>query len=212
MRKVATLVVVLAGYLGLGVTAQASTYHLSGPLVDRHGPSGNDTGYRGPRFEVTPWGSSSDTYVCPTGTDVSNWVAVPALPGSVGRSFAPFSYGDRGTEPTNEITIHVTNWSLAATVDLSAVISCTTAPSEFPYPPPPIPGCHRRPGRNCIPRSRLASTRHIGTASSKDTPPAQRSTPSWSAPRSAGARHIQGVRQTVRRRTLSSSRCATAWT
>ena len=100
---------------------------------------------------MTPWGSSSDTYVCPTGTDVSNWVVVAALPGSVGRSFAPFSYGDRGTEPTNEITIHVTNWSLAATVDLSAVISCTTAPSEFPYPPRPIPGCHRRPGRNCIP-------------------------------------------------------------
>ena len=36
----------------------------------------------------------------------------------------------------------MTNWSLAATVDLSAVISCTNAPREFPYPPPPIPGCH----------------------------------------------------------------------
>ena len=44
MRKVATLVVVLAGCLGLGVTAQASTYHLSGPLVDRHGPRATTPG------------------------------------------------------------------------------------------------------------------------------------------------------------------------
>jgi hypothetical protein len=151
MRKTAISLVAVLGCIGFGSVARASTYHLSGPLVQRQGTSGSDTGYRGPRFEVTRWGSSTDTYVCPSGTSVSNWTVVAALKDSVGRSYAPFSYGDRGTEPTNEITIHVTNWSLAATVDLSAVISCTNAPAEFPYPPLPIPGCHTRPGRNCIP-------------------------------------------------------------
>ena len=131
--------------------ARANTYNLSGPLVERQGASGSDVGYRGPRFEVTRWGSSTDTYVCPGHTFVSNWIVVAAFRDSVGRSFAPFSHADHSDQAVNDITIHVTNWSLGATVDLHAVVSCTNRTAEFPFPPPLIPGCHRRPGRDCRP-------------------------------------------------------------
>lgn len=141
------LVATLLGLIGFGSIARASVYELSGPLVQRQGKASTDVGFRGPRFEVTAWGTSVDTYACPAGYSVSNWVVVPALRDTVGRSFASWHTGSG-----NQITLHVTSSTLAATEDLTAVVSCATYPwDEFPYPPDPIPGCHSRPGRSCIP-------------------------------------------------------------
>jgi hypothetical protein len=111
--------------------ARANEYKLSGPIVQRPGMSGNDFGYRGPQFKVTPWGTSSDTYVCPSGQSISNWVVVGDVADSVDRAFSAMSTG-----AGNQINISVTDWSLS-TVYLRLAGSCTTAPGEFPYPPHP---------------------------------------------------------------------------
>jgi hypothetical protein len=125
--------VALIGCMSFSSIAGANTYQLSGPIVQRPAPTpGNfDYGYRGPRFIVTGGGHTSvDTYVCPSGQSISNWVVVGDVPDSVDRDFTAWSTGSG-----NQINVHVTDWSWT-TVTLRLAGSCTTAPLEFPYPPP----------------------------------------------------------------------------
>jgi hypothetical protein len=130
------LVVALVSCVGLASIARANTYKLSGSLVQRQAPSGNfDYGYRGPQFNVSFLGTSSDTYVCPViptigPSSVSNWVVVGDIADSADRDFSASSTGSG-----HQINIDVVDWSLK-TVYLRAAISCTTSPSEFPYNPP----------------------------------------------------------------------------
>jgi hypothetical protein len=126
----AVAVLALAAFASVG---RAATYHLSGPIVQRAAPTpGNfDFGYRGPRFLVTRGGhSSSDTYVCPSGQSLSNWVVVGDTADSADRDFDASSSGSG-----NQFNIFVINWSPYATVYLRLAASCTTAPNEFPYDP-----------------------------------------------------------------------------
>jgi hypothetical protein len=126
---VAVVVAVLSCAV-FGSMARANEYRLSGPIVQRPGLSGNDFGYRGPQFKVTPWGTSSDRYDCPSGQSISNWVVVGDVADSVDRAFSAMSTG-----VGNQVKVNVTDWSLS-TVYLRLAGSCTTAPGEFPYPPP----------------------------------------------------------------------------
>jgi hypothetical protein len=118
--------------VGFVPSAAATVIKLSGPIVQRPGsvPGNFDFGYRGPQTKVTPWGTSSNTYVCPTAQSISNWVVVADTADSANRWFDAGSSGSG-----NQIHISVTDWSLTATVHLRAAVSCTTAPNLFPYDP-----------------------------------------------------------------------------
>lgn len=67
----------------------------------------------------------------PSGQSISNWAVVGDVADSADRNFQPWSTGSG-----NQITVHVTNLSFSATVYLRLAGSCTTAPLQFPYPPP----------------------------------------------------------------------------
>jgi hypothetical protein len=131
------LVVALVSCVGFASVAGANVYRLSGPIVQRQGtaPGAYEFGYRGPRFLVTPLGTSVDTYVCPSGQSISNWVVVGDVPDSVfGGEFWQWSTGSG-----SQINVHVVNWSPPPSPHgifyLRLAGSCTTNPGEFPYDP-----------------------------------------------------------------------------
>ena len=124
---------------GFGSVARANTYDLYGPLAQRQGsvPGAYDFAEVGPQFEVTEAGTSVDTYVCPSGQSISNWVVVPDQASSFGGDLWQWSSGYG-----NQINVHVTNWSpppsaQGGTVYLQLAGSCTTNTGEFPYNPNP---------------------------------------------------------------------------
>src|SRR5437763_6458959 len=132
-------VAVFAGLVGsgFGSVARANTYDLYGPLAQRQGsvPGAYDFAEVGPQFEVTEGGTSVDTYVCPSGQSISNWVVVADQIDSFGGILWQWSSGSG-----NQINIHVTNWNPPASAPNGSVLlqvagSCTTNPSEFPYDP-----------------------------------------------------------------------------
>jgi hypothetical protein len=127
----------LVSVLGFAAVARANTYQLYGPLAQRQGsvPGAYDYAEVGPQFEVTESGTSDDTYVCPSGQSISNWVVVADQIDSFGGTLWQWSSGSG-----NQINIHVTNWNPPASAPNGSVLlqvagSCTTNPSEFPYDP-----------------------------------------------------------------------------
>ena len=131
------VVLALVSCVCFAPAARANTYQLFGPLAQRQGsaPGAFDYADVGPQGVVTYLGTSSDTYVCPTGQSISNWVVVPDNIESFGGTLWQWSSGSG-----NQINVHVTNWSPPASAPNGTVYfqfagSCTTNPNEFPYDP-----------------------------------------------------------------------------
>jgi hypothetical protein len=127
--------VTLVGSVALGPIARGDTYQLSRAIGQRTGvlPAEKDYAYQGPQFVVTSWGTSVDTYVCPSGQSLSGVVVVGDIRDSADRSFRTDITLPVLRPPSRTFDVSVINWSVTAAVRLRAAVSCSTDACWFPY-------------------------------------------------------------------------------
>ena len=118
--------------------ASASTFQLSGPILTRTKTEAVQHGFRSDhQTEITPLGTSSDYYNCPTGEGLSDWIVVGDDYASNNRSWGATNNAAGGD---HQFPINITDWSLTDDIFMRVGATCTNNPSQFPYIDPAARG------------------------------------------------------------------------